>query len=132
MLDHGPHDRIQRNGRGPDADRTRTWAFVPEGGGMIPPAPALEEEERLLVALVLLLSPPPASQGSRWGRAEVRAAAVAESSADSGTRVCCENHMLWKVHNAAEPRRCFVELCPVVSRCGMPMFSSNTRQPRKH
>eukprot|EP00661_Eupelagonemidae_sp_cell13_P018994 gene18994-biopygen12991 len=29
----GPHDGIQRNGRGPGADRTRAWPFVQTGGG---------------------------------------------------------------------------------------------------
>eukprot|EP00661_Eupelagonemidae_sp_cell13_P019800 gene19800-biopygen8508 len=37
---HGPHDRIRRNGRGPDADRTRVAPFLPGGTGHVRAMPA--------------------------------------------------------------------------------------------
>eukprot|EP00661_Eupelagonemidae_sp_cell13_P022547 gene22547-biopygen10263 len=41
----GPHDRIQRNGRGPDADRTRAWPFLP---GLKFPAPNAQTSKKQL------------------------------------------------------------------------------------
>eukprot|EP00661_Eupelagonemidae_sp_cell13_P007484 gene7484-biopygen9086 len=53
----GPYDRIQRNGRGPDAgrtiefkgtdaDRTRAWPFLPTAGGRPSDACAVDPSRR--------------------------------------------------------------------------------------